>query len=412
MKRFWHWLIQGDQKDILARDELRAIAVLNIGCLLAISAITMVLLMLPFSGSSLYEMRYDIFHNVVSILLYLACWAFTRRGNVVIATILLSLFANLEITWIVYYYGLSGGIQGFYAVLMVTPLVTLPGPRNGLRFTLSSLPVLLFFLTQYFIKVEGMLPIGRPDTVSVMFFFSNSLFGLITLAAIVAYFRAAVTKAETDLEIERKKSDELLLNTLPGAIVTRLKQGEVSIADRFESVTVLFADLVHFTRLAALLTPEALVRLLDEIFTQFDEAVVRHNLEKIKTIGDAYMAIGGAPVISDDHATRVVQLAIEMMKILERTNKRLGHNIELRIGIHTGSVVGGVIGKSKFAYDFWGDTVNTASRMESHGLAGRIHISEETKQALGSEFTTEERGMIEIKGKGLMNTHFIRQIEA
>ncbi len=411
MKRFWLWLIQGHQKDILARDELRALAVLNIGCLLAIVAISMVLLMLPFSGSSLYEMRYDLLHNIISIMLYLACWAFTRRRSAVIATVLLSLFANLEITFIVYYYGLNGGIQGFYAVLMVTPLVTLPGPRNALRFTLSALPVILFLATNYLIRVEGMLPIARPDSVSVMFFFSNSMFGLVTLAAIVAYFRAAVTKAETELDLERKKSETLLLNILPGAIVTRLKRGEVSIADRFESVTVLFADLVHFTALAAKLTPEALVRLLDEIFTQFDEAVVRHNLEKVKTIGDAYMAIGGAPEISSDHASRVVRLAKEMTEILERTNNQFGHMIEVRIGIHTGSVVGGVIGKSKFAYDFWGDTVNTASCMESHGLAGRIHISDETKQALGSVFPTEERGMTEIKGKGLMKTHFIKLSE-
>lgn len=408
MHRFWSWLIDGRSVDQLARDEIRALAVLNIACLLAISAIMVVVLMLPFSNSSFYELRYDLIHNVVSIVLYLICWAFVRRRSAIIATLLISVAANVEITLLVYYYGLSGGIQGFYAVLMVAPLITLPGSRNALRLVLSALPLALFIWMHYLIKVEGMEPISPHRSGLAMFFFSNSLFALVTLVAIVAYFRSAVTTAESDLDREQKKSEALLLNILPGAIVARLKHGEISIADRFENVTVLFADLVHFTALAARLSAEDLVRMLDDIFTQFDDAAERLGLQKVKTIGDAYMAIGGAPEITTDHAARVTRFAIEVIEILERTNTRLGCNIDVRIGIHTGSVVGGVIGKSRFAYDFWGDTVNIASRMESHGAAGRIHISDETRKALSAEFSTEERGQIEIKGKGIMETHFIK----
>ena len=153
--------------------------------------------------------------------------------------------------------------------------------------------------------------------------------------------------------------------------------------------------------------PEEIVRILDAVFCKFDEATQRWGLEKVKTIGDAYMAIGGAPEAQPEHAARTVGLAMEMISLLAETSARLGRPLELRIGIHTGPVVGGVIGKNKFAYDFWGDTVNTASRMESHGLAGRIHISEETKLEISDLYETEQRGEIQVKGKGTLTTHFI-----
>jgi adenylate cyclase len=213
---------------------------------------------------------------------------------------------------------------------------------------------------------------------------------------------------EKNIEVERahEQSETLLLNILPAPIAHRLKSGERAIADRFDSVTVLFADIVGFTKLSAQTTPEELVQGLNAIFERFDELAKKYGLEKIKTIGDAYMVAGGLPECSDDHCERVALFALDMVSAMREESLRTstGEKVELRIGLHTGEAVAGVIGTSKFAYDLWGDTVNTASRMESHGEAGKIHCSEEVFLALKDTFTLEERGEIEVKGKGMMRT--------
>jgi len=216
---------------------------------------------------------------------------------------------------------------------------------------------------------------------------------------------------EKNIEVERahEQSENLLLNILPAPIAHRLKSGERAIADKFDSVTVLFADIVGFTKLSARTTPEELVQGLNAIFERFDDLAKKYNLEKIKTIGDAYMVAGGLPERSHDHAERVVHFALDIRTIMqdEALRTRSGEQVQLRIGIHTGEAVAGVIGTSKFAYDLWGDTVNTASRMESHSEAGKIHVSEEVHEALKERFTFEERGEIEVKGKGMMRTWFL-----
>ena len=217
---------------------------------------------------------------------------------------------------------------------------------------------------------------------------------------------------EQDREIirrERERSEALLLNVLPLPIAERLKSGERAIAERFDSVTVLFADIVGFTNLSANTAPEELVRGLNDIFEWFDDLAHKYNLEKIKTIGDAYMVAGGLPERSDDHCRRVAMFALEIQALMhkEAFYANTGEMIRLRIGMHTGEAVAGVIGTSKFAYDLWGDTVNTASRMESHGEAGKIHVSEECFNLLKHRFTFEERGEIDVKGKGTMRTWFL-----
>jgi guanylate cyclase len=209
------------------------------------------------------------------------------------------------------------------------------------------------------------------------------------------------------LEEERARSERLLLNVLPQPIAARLKKEERTIADRFTGVTVLFADIVGFTPLSAKMEPEELVRLLDEIFSAFDAIVDEHGLEKIKTIGDCYMAACGLPVPREDHAKRVARAALAMNAHLTKLANTRGFDVSMRIGLHTGHVVAGVIGKRKFTYDLWGDTVNTASRMESHGAPGRIHVSDETARALGGAFELEERGVVNVKGKGALRTHWV-----
>ncbi len=212
-----------------------------------------------------------------------------------------------------------------------------------------------------------------------------------------------------EIEQAHEESETLLLNILPAPIAHRLKSGERAIADKFDSVTVLFADIVGFTKLSARTSPEELVQGLNGIFERFDALAHKYDLEKIKTIGDAYMVAGGLPERSTDHCERVALFALEIQAAMqnEELRTREGKGVQLRIGIHTGAAVAGVIGTSKFSYDLWGDTVNTASRMESHGEAGRVHVSEEVFTALQGKFAFEERGEMEIKGKGMMRTWFL-----
>jgi class 3 adenylate cyclase len=210
-----------------------------------------------------------------------------------------------------------------------------------------------------------------------------------------------------ELEAERTKSERLLLNVLPSAVADRLKQGEGAIVDSFGEVTVLFADLVGFTPLAAELPPTQVVRLLDEIFSTFDELVMRHGLEKIKTIGDAYMAVAGLPFPRADHAERAAASALDMLAALRAFNRQHQTALEMRIGLSTGPVIAGIIGRNKFSYDLWGDTVNTASRMESHGVPGRIQVAPPTYERLRPHYHFEERGRIEIRGKGAMETYLL-----
>ncbi len=210
------------------------------------------------------------------------------------------------------------------------------------------------------------------------------------------------------LQIEQEKSEKLLLNILPKPVADRLKKGERTIADSFPEVTVLFSDLVGFTQMSAGIAPTELVERLNEIFLSFDILTELHNLEKIKTIGDAYMLVGGLPMPRADHVEEVADMAIDMADAISRLNKQNGSNIRIRVGIHTGPVVAGVIGKNKFNYDLWGDAVNIASRMESHGLPDHIQVSEATYRHIQDKFIFERRGAIEVKGKGQMVTYFLK----
>ncbi len=216
-----------------------------------------------------------------------------------------------------------------------------------------------------------------------------------------------VEERTSELTEEKATSERLLLNVLPAPIAERLKTGESLIVDRFDAVSVMFADLAGFTTFASNTSPEELVTMLNELFSMFDKLAEQHGLEKIKTIGDAYMVVAGIPQPIADHATAIAHMALDMQAGVEAYAKRTGSALSIRIGIHTGSVVAGVIGTKKFIYDLWGDTVNTASRMESSGLPGRIQVSEITYRLLETQFDFEPRGPVEIKGKGQMNTYLL-----
>jgi adenylate cyclase len=218
----------------------------------------------------------------------------------------------------------------------------------------------------------------------------------------------ALSQALSQVQIEQGKSEKLLLNILPSPIVDRLKLSSEAIADGFAEATVLFADIVGFTELSSRLSPQELVHRLNEIFSAFDALAEKHGLEKIKTIGDAYMVVGGLPEPKADHAIDMAKFAIDMRSELQRINEMLGESIDIRIGINSGPVVAGVIGTRKFIYDLWGDAVNVASRMESHGKPGEIHVSATTYEKLRWHFNLESRGTVYIKGKGDMETYWLR----
>jgi PAS domain S-box-containing protein len=214
-------------------------------------------------------------------------------------------------------------------------------------------------------------------------------------------------QAEEALRLEQEKSELLLLNILPKPIADRLKRNPQSIADSFADVTVLFADLVNFTGLSEQISPTELVMRLNRIFSAFDVLAEKHGLEKIKTIGDAYMVVGGLPTLKPDHAEAIAQMALDMLSEIARFNAVNNEAFNIRIGINSGPVVAGVIGIKKFIYDLWGDTVNTASRMESHGVPGAIQVTEVTYQRLQHQYLFEKRGLIPVKGKGQMMTYFL-----
>ncbi len=215
-------------------------------------------------------------------------------------------------------------------------------------------------------------------------------------------------QAELALKAEQAKSEKLLLNILPVTIAEQLKMEVGAIASRFEEATILFADIVDFTGLSSQITPNSLVCVLNDIFSAFDCIADELGLEKIKTIGDAYMVVGGLPSPRPDHATATLAMAIRMLETIRTFQRQDGQPFQLRIGINTGPVVAGVIGIKKFSYDLWGDAVNIASRMESHGVVGRIQVSESTYQHLRDQYDFEDRGCIHIKGRGNMHTYLYK----
>ena len=252
---------------------------------------------------------------------------------------------------------------------------------------------------------QGRLELSLPVPVSKPLLLSEIL-GRLTREELLDDLERQVEERTADLQRERARSESLLLNMLPRVIAARMKRGETNIADA-QVASVLFADLKGFTVLASQRSPEQIVTLLDRIFTEFDALAREHGLEKIKTIGDAYMAAAGLPLPQPDHVVRAARMALGMVQKLKTLRDELAADLDLRVGVHAGKVVAGVIGSTKFAYDIWGDTVNVASRLESHGAPGRVHVSEDFRRALPATFECEERGPIEVKGKGTMQTYWL-----
>jgi adenylate cyclase len=301
-----------------------------------------------------------------------------------------------------------GGFAPSSAVIVwgsMAPLGALmfSGPRQALPWLAAYLLVL---------SAAGLLegsfpPAPIPASVVTGFFVMNIMGVAVSSYLLLRYFVRERDRAHAALALEQEKSETLLLNVLPAPIARRLKEGEGIIADGHSEVTVLFADIVDFTALAERLQPEEVVAILDDVFSAFDRLADRWGLEKIKTIGDAYMVAGGLPVPRPDHVEAVAEMALVMLEEVARCAERFGAPLTVRIGIDSGPVVAGVIGRRKFIYDLWGDTVNTASRMESHGLPGTIQVTRRAHELLRDRYEFQERGSVPVKGKGRMTTYLL-----
>jgi adenylate cyclase len=307
--------------------------------------------------------------------------------------------------WAIGGYEASSGIA-IWAILSPIGALMILGTRQStpwfMLFTLLS--GLSWKLNYMFVGNSLPIPAHIKDT----FFLMNIMGVACILYAVMFYFQSQKERTLMELGLEQARSEKLLLNVLPKSIANRLKDNDMRIADSHEEVTILFADIVGFTKITASMPPAELVDLLSQIFSRFDALADRHGLEKIKTIGDGYMVVGGAPAARDDHASVIAQLALEMQQELAAFNAQTGKELEMRIGISSGPVVAGVIGTSKFAYDIWGDPVNMASRMEKTGLPGTIQVSDFTYQLLKAKHKFKSRGLIEVKGKGEVNTYFLK----
>jgi guanylate cyclase len=283
---------------------------------------------------------------------------------------------------------------------LLAPLgaVTFDSPRRAWRwfFAFAILLAATAPLSAIVRPVAATLPEGLVQAFLAMNIGAVSLIAFVLLATFAR-----------QREDAQQKADELLLNILPPEIAELLKAGSRQIAEQFDEASILFADVVDFTPLSARLSPSEVVSLLDGLFTDFDGLVDRFGLEKIKTIGDAYMVASGVPRRRADHAEILASMALEMRDLVANRSTDDGHAIELRIGINSGPVVAGVIGRRKFIYDLWGDAVNTASRMESHGTPCQIQIAEATYELVKDDFVCEPRGLVEVKGKGAIRTWYL-----
>ncbi|MBN2080331.1 MAG: adenylate/guanylate cyclase domain-containing protein [Spirochaetes bacterium] len=294
----------------------------------------------------------------------------------------------------------SGCFIGWGIIAIIGSAIALPKREKFIPLIIYFILIILLGIFDPYIRQtqQQLHPTGSL-ILFVIFFLTISM---MIFSMVYIYFMV--------LARERSRSDSLLLNILPKSIATRLKEGEKTIADLHHEVTVLFTDMVGFTKFTESLEPSKLVDILNEYFSVFDRLTDEYGIEKIKTIGDAYFAVAGLPEKNDKHAHLMANFALQLKEELKRLNDKLKIDLNIRIGMHTGQVIAGVIGLKKFTYDLWGDTVNVASRMESHGVIGEIQISKNTYLLLKNYFIIEKRGTISIKGKGDMEVFLLKGI--
>lgn len=294
--------------------------------------------------------------------------------------------------------GYQSGVMIWFILVPLAATIFLPKWQLIAWWMFFTIVELALIFLDPSLASQAIIQAGNPA-----FFYGLSVVAVVTVLVVV--FRYLVN----EIDESRRQADTLLLNILPAPIADRLKQKSEVIADGYAEVTVLFADIVDFTRLSDGADPVEVVKVLNEIFSDFDDLAKSHGLEKIKTIGDGYMVAGGLPVTSEDHCDAVMSFALDMLDSMKQHRAWNNEPLHLRVGIDTGPVVAGVIGQHKFIYDLWGDSVNTASRMESNGVVDVIQVTEAVKRKLDGKYTFEQREPINIKGKGQMVTYLMRR---
>ncbi|HLE90490.1 MAG TPA: adenylate/guanylate cyclase domain-containing protein, partial [Anaerolineales bacterium] len=282
-------------------------------------------------------------------------------------------------------------------------MITRP-TREFVRWFMASIGlVLMEAILQPWLRASNSIP---PGAGAILWGLNSLIVCGIWFGNIFGLLRQRDTALQ-ELHEEQVRSENLLLNVLPKKIADRLKREPGTIAEAHKAVTILFADIVGFTPLTSQLNPVEMIELLNKIYSEFDALSEKYQVEKIRTIGDNYMVASGVPESNEDHARNMARMALEMQAFADKLSIQNEHRIQFRIGIHSGPVIAGIVGRKKFQYDIWGDAVNTASRMESHGEAGKIQVSQTTYEMLKDEFVMKLRGTIDIKGKGPMKTWFL-----
>jgi class 3 adenylate cyclase len=345
--------------------------------------------------------------NTISMVVAMAVPLINRAGHADLAMWILFVGALGNTVLAAVYLG--GDVHGEMSMLVLpgfAVLITRPGDRRTQLILLALIAVA--FTAVVTAEIESPAGLVNSSLKPWLLLVASAVI-VVFMGAIALYFRDIVDRAEADLRAEKALSDELLLNILPAQTADRLKAGETVIADRAENVSVLFADLVDSTRMSEILPPKRLVGLLNSFFTPFDDLAEELGVEKIKTMGDAYMVVSGLPVPHENHLVAIAEMALRMREELaEHEDPDVG-KLQMRFGIDTGPVIAGVIGKRKFSYDIWGSTVVTASRMESQGVPGKIQVTDTVRAALEGRYVFETRGPVRIKGKGVMTTHFLEE---
>ena len=297
----------------------------------------------------------------------------------------------------------SGGV-GIWGIMAPLGALVFRGAGAGVRWFIVFVAI---FLGSGILGILLNVPAALPKWFSDLMLVLNITVGGTMVFTLLALFARQREEALAELKVEQGRAENLLLNILPGSIAERLKSKPGTIADQFISASVLFADVVDFTPRTKDMAAADVVGLLDRLFGEFDTLAERHGLEKIKTIGDAYMVAAGVPTPREDHAVALARLALDMVDAVKPGGAVGDLGLQLRVGINSGPVVAGVIGRKKFLYDLWGDAVNLASRMESQGTPNRVQITSGTRELLGDEFELEGRGTVEIKGKGATETWYL-----
>ncbi|MDG1730150.1 MAG: adenylate/guanylate cyclase domain-containing protein [Algibacter sp.] len=337
-------------------------------------------------------------------LMFLIALIFNRKGWRVLASVWLILASYISVLLFLYLLGYSSGVAVVCFLIIILPYMTFPRKARHIAHVFSILACLTLIVTVIFQSNITAHFDGLDPYISQII--NISITGFICLI-LIASMSILIDKSEESLMAEQKKSDDLLHNILPANIVRDLKESGKTIPKRHKNVTILFTDFKGFTELVASIPAITLVNELNDIFGRFDQIMEETEVEKIETIGDAYMAACGLEKEMTNHAANCIRAAKMMQSFLEERNKNHEIKWKMRIGIHSGSVVAGVVGKKKFAYDLFGDTINTASRIESAGEVGEINISSSTYKLIKNEFTCFSRGKIHAKGKGELEMYFV-----